>query len=132
MTFPRLALVVMAVALVIVGCSKADPPTVSSPTTPPANAASPTPDKFAAVRVIYAKECVSCHGEKGQGGPTKVDGKTIKVPALSSGHALQHPDNDFITQINEGGDGMPPFGKKLSPKEIEDLVAFIRKELQHK
>jgi mono/diheme cytochrome c family protein len=132
MTLSRLAILVVALAMFVTACSNTEPTTVTPKASPAASAASPTPDEFAAVRTIYIKDCASCHGETGKGGPTKVDGKTIKVPPLNSGHALAHSDKDFTTQIGEGGDGMPAFEKKLTPAEIADMIRFIRKELQHK
>ena len=132
MILSRLAILVVALAMFVTACSKTEPTTVTPKASPTAGVASPTPDEFAAVRVIYVKDCVSCHGETGKGGPTKVDGKTVKVPPLDSGHALNHSDKDFTTQIGEGGDGMPAFEKKMSPTEIADMIKFIRKEFQKK
>lgn len=98
----------------------------SSPTATPDK-----PDEFAAVRATYAKNCVLCHQKKGEGGPVKLDdGTKLKVPSLREGHALRHPNSDFVKQITKGGDGMPAFGEKLSPKEIDDLISFIRHEFQ--
>lgn len=131
MTLSRLAFLLIAVAVSAAACGKAEQPP-APPQAPVSTAASPTPDEFAAVRTIYVKDCVSCHGETGQGGPTKVDGKTIKVPPLNSGHALKHSDKDLVGQIRDGGDGMPAFEKKMSPQETEDMVKFIRKEIQKK
>lgn len=105
-------------------------------TTPPgdiktASTPSATPDEFAAARVSFKKNCVSCHGEKGNGGPVKLDdGTKLKVPSLREGHALHHPNSDFVKQITKGGDGMPAFGEKLKPEEITDLVRLIRHDFQ--
>jgi len=77
------------------------------------------------------KNCKECHGEKGDGGPVKLeDGTRLKVPSLREGHALRHPDSDFLKQITKGGDGMPAFKDKLKPEEIDDLIRFIRHEFQ--
>jgi mono/diheme cytochrome c family protein len=94
--------------------------------------ATPTkPDEFAAARAVFGKECKSCHGDTGSGGPIKLkDGTTLKVPNLHEGHALRHPDSDFVKQITKGGDGMPAFGEKLKSDQINDLVRFIRHEFQ--
>jgi cytochrome c551 len=90
-----------------------------------------TPDQFAATRVLYEKNCKLCHGANGEGGPVKLeDGTKLKVPSLREGHALKHPDSDFVKQITKGGDGMPAFGEKLKPEEINDMVRFIRREFQ--
>ena len=58
------------------------------------------------------------------------DGTKLKVPSLREGHALKHPDSDFVKQITKGGDGMPAFGEKLKPEEINDMIRFIRHEFQ--
>ena len=97
----------------------------------PAAAATPTPDEFAGARANFTKNCELCHGKTGIGGPMKMDdGMMMKVPSLHEGHALRHVDADFVKQITKGGDGMPAFGEKLKPEEINELVRFIRKEFQ--
>lgn len=134
MTLLRFAGLVTFVVFFISACSQTDRTTTSttSQATPAVHAASPTPDEFAAVRAIFVKDCAACHGETGVGGTAKVEGKTLKVPSLRSGHSLNHSDDDFTKQIQKGGDGMPAFEKKLSPKEIADIIRFIRKEFQGK
>jgi mono/diheme cytochrome c family protein len=128
----RLSVVVIAVAasLFSAACEKTS-------TSPPANnngSASPssaTPDVFAATRAIYEKDCKECHGATGAGGPVKLtDGTKLKVPSLREGHALRHPDSDFVKQIEKGGDGMPGFKDKLTPQQITEMISFIRKEFQ--
>ena len=113
--------------LLITGCNKSTTQPVAN-TQAPANA---TPDQFAAARATFDKNCKSCHGEKGTGGPVKLeDGTRLKVPTLCEGHALRHPDSDFVKQITKGGDGMPAFADKLKADEIMDCVHFIRHEFQ--
>jgi mono/diheme cytochrome c family protein len=131
MFLSRLICLLVLAAAFGAACNNTNQTTSVTPSTTPATASS-TPDEFAATRVTYAKDCVSCHGTTGAGGPTKVDGKTIKVPALRSGHALEHSDKDFATQIEKGGEGMPSFEKKMTPKEIAEMIRFIRKEFQGK
>ena len=136
MTFVRLALLVAATLLFAIACNKPDTattnqtrPTVAGPVGTPDSAA----DEFATVRANFKKNCAACHGEDGTGGPVKLDdGRTLKVPSLREGHALNHKDEDFVNQITNGGDGMPKFGDKLSREEIINLVRFIRKEFQGK
>jgi mono/diheme cytochrome c family protein len=122
--------------LLAVACAKSDPatnqtrpPVAGSPSTPP-NAPA---DEFATARATFKKDCASCHGEDGTGGPVKLDdGTKLKVPSLREGHALHHKDEEFVKQITDGGDGMPKFGDKLSRAETIELVRFIRKEFQNK
>lgn len=91
-----------------------------------------TPDQFAAVRGPYDKECKSCHGPAGAGGPVKLDdGTKLKVPSLREGRAVRHPDSDYVKQITKGGDGMPAFEKKLTSDQMNDLIKMIRQEFQN-
>ena len=107
-------------------------------TTAPSNTstnrgASSTPDQFANARALFAKDCQSCHGANGAGGPVKLeDGTRLKVPSLREGHALRHPDSDFLKQITKGGDGMPAFKDKLTSEQINELISFLRHEFQGK
>src|SRR6266480_2336490 len=118
----------LLLALSAAGCTSTTK-TTNGNTSKPAPTA--TPDAFAASRAVYLKNCKECHGEKGAGGPVKLeDGTKLKVPSLREGHALHHPDSDFLKQITKGGDGMPAFKDKLKPEEIDDLVRFIRHEFQ--
>ena len=82
-------------------------------------------------RELFAKNCQKCHGPTGTGGPVKLeDGTKLKVPSLREGHALRHPDSDYVKQINKGGDGMPAFKDKLTTQQIDELIRFIRHEIQ--
>jgi mono/diheme cytochrome c family protein len=126
----KLSLFVALMVLFAAACNQpAEQSLNSGPKATPASAVA-TPDEFAAARATFAKECVNCHKEKGDGGPVTVDGHKLKVPSLREGHALDHPDSDFVEQINKGGDGMPAFKDKLKPDEINGLVRFIRHEFQ--
>src|SRR5258706_9132783 len=127
----RLSLVLIPIALLFMTACQ----TGKTVSTPNANNSSPaansTPDQFAAARASYEKNCKLCHGANGEGGPVKLDdGTKLKVPSLREGHALKHPDSDFVKQITKGGDGMPAFGEKLKPEEINDMIRFIRQEFQ--
>lgn len=126
------SLLIALIAIFITGCSNQTAP--SSTSRPSANTANPaaTPaDPFAVTRGVFAKDCQTCHGVDGKGGPVKLeDGTRLRVPSLREGHALRHPDSDFRKQIVEGGDGMPAFKDKLSEPQIDDLIRFIRQEFQ--
>jgi mono/diheme cytochrome c family protein len=56
--------------------------------------------------------------------------KTLNVPSLKTGHALNHSEEQLAKQIRQGGDGMPAFGDRLKPEEITGLVRLIRQEFQ--
>jgi mono/diheme cytochrome c family protein len=86
----------------------------------------PAPKGDAPVRVLYERNCAQCHGLQGEG---KQLG-TMRIPPLRSGAALADPDEKFFKQISDGGNGMPPFKATFDDRQIEDLVRFIREELQ--
>jgi len=131
MTKRQSVIVAASLLLTIITACKTNQ-TSSSPAANSNNSsAQSTPDQFAAVRTTYDKECKSCHGQKGEGGPVKLeDGTKLKVPNFREGHALRHPDSDYLKQITKGGDGMPAFEKKLTPDQMNDLIRFIRQEFQ--
>jgi mono/diheme cytochrome c family protein len=97
----------------------------------PTPSATATPDAFAAARGTYAKDCQECHGADGKGGRVKLDdGSRLRVPSFREGHALRHPNSEFVKQITNGGDGMPAYKDKLSKEQIDELVSYIRHEFQ--
>lgn len=121
-------------AFVFSGCSQSANLNVNnsrSTTAPPA--ATATPDEFAFARANYATDCSNCHGREGKGGVVQIpDGPKLKVPSLCEGHALKHVDEDYVDQIENGGDGMPKFKGKLKPEEINALVRYVRHDFQGK
>lgn len=127
------ALLIAAISVFALACHKPDTVTVThNGPTPELSPAATTPDEFAATRALFKKNCSECHGEDATGGTKTVDGKKLKVPTLRGGHALGHFDEDFIKQINKGGDGMPAFKDKLTPEQVNELVHLIRHEFQGK
>jgi mono/diheme cytochrome c family protein len=126
-----LALTIVLGILFLSSCNKSTNEVVNN--APAASPTSrPTVDEFGTARATFKKDCSVCHGEDGTGGLKTVEGKKLKVPNFREGHALKHPDEDFVKQITNGGDGMPKFKDKLTPQEISDLVRFIRHEFQGK
>ena len=107
------ALLFICLALTAGGCITRTPQ-------PAASTAGATP------RVLYERNCAVCHGPQGQG--TQLG--TMKTPPLNSGAALIDSDERLFKQISDGGNGMPPFKYTLDDRQIEDLVRFIREEIQ--
>ena len=77
-------------------------------------------------RALFERSCSACHGPRGEG---KQLG-TLRVPSLREGRALTDPDARILTQIRDGGNGMPPFKYSLDDEQIETLARFVRTELQ--
>jgi mono/diheme cytochrome c family protein len=118
-------------AIVVAGCNHSESTNSAAPSAPAsAPGSSATADPLANARAIYAKECESCHGEKGDGGVVKVDNKSLKVPSLKTERSLKHTDEQYIKQITNGGDGMPTFKDKLKPEEMEALVKLVKRDIQ--
>jgi mono/diheme cytochrome c family protein len=140
MRFIKLLFVSAAMTLFAVACNDAansnqtaNTGTQPSPATTPTTGASATPapaDEFASTRATYATECARCHRADGEGGVVEILKKKLKVPSLKEGHALNHTEEQLAKQIREGGDGMPAFKDKLSEEEINNLVRYVRREIQ--
>ncbi|HEX8707987.1 MAG TPA: cytochrome c [Pyrinomonadaceae bacterium] len=141
MKIVKLALIAAAISLFFIACNDtasnnrttANGTVQTSPTASPAASATPaaTPaDELAAAKTTYSQVCSACHQDKGEGGMVKLEGKRIKVPSLTEGHGLEHTDAELAKQIANGGDGMPAFKGKLSDEQINDLVRFIRRDIQ--
>ena len=79
-------------------------------------------------RELFARNCAPCHGQAGEG---KQVG-TLQVPPLREGRAAQDPDARLLSQIHDGGNGMPPFKFTLTDEQIQDLLRFVREEIQRK
>ncbi|HEX8558080.1 MAG TPA: cytochrome c [Pyrinomonadaceae bacterium] len=79
-------------------------------------------------RALYERNCATCHGPRGEGQQVG----TLSVPSLREGLALASTDDRLFTQIANGGAGMPPFKYTLDDRQIDDLVRFIRAEMQGK
>lgn len=73
-------------------------------------------------RDLYSSNCASCHGNSGGGG---------RGPALDAGRMTEkYPDiADQIDLVANGRNGMPAFGEKLTPDEIEAVVRYTREVL---
>ena len=72
---------------------------------------------------IFDDRCSSCHGSKGQGGVG---------PKLNGGEVTKNfpKVDDELTVVKNGRSGMPAFGSRLSPEELQAVVEFTRTDLQ--
>lgn len=137
----KLAVITCAAALFTLACnsSTSTNQTANNNTKAPPNANASTPtsaatpaDPLADARRQFSQggTCARCHGETGEGGEFDVDGKKMKAPNLKTGHALKMSDDQIAKKIANGGDGMPAFGKRLTPDQINALTRFIRQDIQ--
>lgn len=89
---------------------------------PPAQPIIVTEKLLAAGAELYAQTCARCHGPEGQG--------TRRAPALNVQTFFQTytADAAILQVVARGvpGTAMPAWGDRLSEREIEGIVAFIR------
>lgn len=77
------------------------------------------------VKEVYAQNCARCHGADGRGQTAL--GKSLDVPDIADANwQKRHSNKSIAAKIGRGGNGMPAFSKKLSAKDINALVAYVR------
>jgi quinohemoprotein ethanol dehydrogenase len=69
-------------------------------------------------RQIFADNCAGCHGATGEGGNGGPDISQAQARAA------------VISQVTNGGGGMPAFKGQLTQKEISDVAAYVTEEIQ--
>lgn len=77
---------------------------------------------------VYGRYCLACHGAKGKGDGIAAPAFNPK-PADFTAESFQdsRTDEELATAIARGKNQMPPFGDQLSAREIEAVVAYLRK-----
>lgn len=73
---------------------------------------------------IYKAKCAMCHGPDGAGQTTM--GKNMKLRHLGSAEVQKQTDAELVKWIADGKGKMPAYKSKLTPADIDALVAFIR------
>lgn len=73
---------------------------------------------------VYKAKCAMCHGPDGAGQTPM--GKNLKVRALASADVQQQTDAELTKWITDGKGKMPAYKAKLTPADIDAVVAFIR------
>ena len=108
----RVAVVVAALAMVLVGCAEEVAPAVPE-------GADPVLDDG---RDIWRANCSRCHGGAGGGGA----GPSLEGPWPDD----RQPDHPaMIAVVAEGRGAMPRFGGSLSDDEIDAVVRYVREVL---
>jgi mono/diheme cytochrome c family protein len=118
-----LAAAALALASVVVTAAQRNPDAAALK-----NPVASTPESIAAGQQLYLRNCASCHGRNGQGGP----GNDL-IPAAPSllGDKWDHgsTDGEIFTNIKNGvapDFNMVPFKDKLKDDEIWSIVTFVR------
>jgi alcohol dehydrogenase (cytochrome c) len=82
------------------------------------NAASP--GDADAGKTVFANNCVSCHGADGHGGNGGPD--LTSIPSAKN-------RNRVVSQVLNGGGGMPAFKGQLTSKQIADVAAYVTEKI---
>jgi len=70
---------------------------------------------------LFKEFCAKCHGEDGKAQTPK--GKQLMAQDMTDPDwQAEKSDAELIKVVTEGGEDMPPFGKKLTKEQIESLV----------
>ncbi|TAM53913.1 MAG: cytochrome c [Paraburkholderia sp.] len=96
-------------------------------------------DPTMAGRAIYQQNCASCHGVRGEGAPNwqRLDalGEMPAPPHNANGHTWKHGDGMLYRLVHDGWRDpfdktsrltMPPFGSKLTPLQIRDVIEYLK------
>jgi mono/diheme cytochrome c family protein len=80
-----------------------------------------------AVAATYKTKCATCHGEDGRGGEKKAAMLKVEPAVLdfTRGEAAKLTTADLRKVIADGKNKMPAYSAKLSPAEIDALVAHV-------
>ena len=81
---------------------------------------------IAAGKEVYAKQCLSCHGDEGKGdGPASKE-LNPKPHNLSDDAVVKQSDGALFWKITEGRKPMPTFDKTISETERWQVINFVR------
>ena len=70
---------------------------------------------------LYLEYCAKCHGKDGTAATAK--GKQLMARDFTDAEwQSSKKDAALVKTVTEGGEDMPPFGKKLTKEQIESLV----------
>ncbi len=71
---------------------------------------------------VFSTSCAGCHGADGGGG---------RGPALGGGAVVETlpVEGDQVVVITDGRGGMPAFGDRLTPEEIQAVTDYTRNDL---
>jgi len=123
----------LAMAL-LAGCSESSAPAKSGATQAGVVRPATDPALLEKGKVLYGKNCASCHGVRAQGAHNwqqpGADGKYPPPPLNGSAHSWHHPYAQLKQTIQEGtlrlGGSMPPWKGKLADADIEAVILHFQ------
>jgi mono/diheme cytochrome c family protein len=79
----------------------------------------------AAGKAVYTKKCATCHGAAGEGKDAIAKMMKVELKHLGSKEVQAKTDADLTKVVTAGSGKMKPVAG-ISPKEMDDLMAFVR------
>ncbi len=73
---------------------------------------------------VYNGKCKMCHGADGKGDTPM--GKNMKLKDLSSSDVQGMHDSELKSLIENGKGKMPAYKGKLTDKQIDDVIVYLR------
>jgi mono/diheme cytochrome c family protein len=81
---------------------------------------------IAAGKTLYARQCLSCHGDKGKGDGTAAKDLEKTPGDLSSAKVQEQSDGSLFWKITEGRKPMPTFEKELTEDQRWQVINYVR------
>ena len=130
----------LGTALALTACEREQPDSGVRWTDTAAPAGAPvalrwyTAEQVEAGAALYAQHCADCHKPNAEGTPAwknrDANGKLPPPPLNGTAHAWHHPLDVLRTVVKRGGapvgGSMPGFADKLSPQEIDAVLAWVQ------
>jgi mono/diheme cytochrome c family protein len=70
---------------------------------------------------VFTASCARCHGPEGEGGVG---------PRLAGTVVVEYPDiEDQVAVVRDGRGSMPSFRDRLTPEQVQAVVAYTREDL---
>jgi len=87
----------------------------------PTGVVAQTPDSTGSLtnNPVYQRNCAKCHGKT-------AEGRHFGGPSLVSSNVVAMSSDDLRSIITNGKGHMPKFAGKLTPEEIDQVVAQIK------
>ncbi|MGO9600431.1 MAG: c-type cytochrome [Isosphaeraceae bacterium] len=97
-----------------------------SPQRPATRNSDPSAPSTPAIRALFQKRCVKCHGADGTGNEAR--DRMAEIPDFTdaSWHARRSDPQLLASILNGKGDDMPPVRGKISEEQARGLVAYLR------
>jgi mono/diheme cytochrome c family protein len=86
-------------------------------------------------KAVFEKTCKNCHGPEGKGNPTVDSFWKLRIPRLNSVYVQKKSDEELKEIISGGIRKMEPVRMdapsaphrpKLTPPQVDDVVAYVR------